>query len=140
MLPMAAPFQRMQGGGLHDALPGCLSQTESRARVCGPVLLDTGSSFLSVLNARPPGPWPQDVQRAALEFFDPHGDVVARHVMTLGSREEATRLVWRQESRAPGQLIFAGVAPYFAWSVLYDARRQAIGLKARPPLQVEESF
>ena len=140
MLPMSAPFSKMQGGGLHDALPGCLSQVDGRARVCGPVLLDTGSSFLSVLNARPPGPWPPEVRAAALEFFDPLGDVVARHVMTLGSREQATRLVWRQEPRAPGQLIFAGVAPYFAYSVLYDARRQAIGLKARPPVEVAESF
>ena len=28
-------------------------------------------------------------------------------------------------------MIYAGIAPYFAYSVLYDARRQMIGLKPR---------
>jgi hypothetical protein len=28
-------------------------------------------------------------------------------------------------------VVYAGVAPYFAYSVLYDTRRQMIGLKPR---------
>jgi len=30
-------------------------------------------------------------------------------------------------------VVYAGIAPYFAYSVLYDARRGTIGLKPRPP-------
>jgi hypothetical protein len=139
MLPLAAPYAQVQGGGVHDALPGCLIHTASQARVCGPVLMDTGSSFLSVVNGRRGPAWP-DGSEASLEFFDTAGAVAVRHVLTLGSREQATRLSWRDEPRAPGVVVFAGVAPYFAYSVLYDARRQAIGLKARPPAEVVKSF
>jgi hypothetical protein len=31
-------------------------------------------------------------------------------------------------------VVFAGVAPYFAYSVLYDARAQRIGFRPRPPV------
>jgi hypothetical protein len=132
MLPVVGPYAQIQGGGLHDALPGCLVLSATRARVCGPVLMDTGSSFLSVLNARPAPPWPETAA-VSLEFSGAAGAVAARAPLTLGSREAATRLVWRSEPSAPRGAIFAGAAPYFAWSVLYDARRQAIGLKPRAP-------
>ena len=134
MLPVVGPYSQLQGGGLHDALPGCLSYGDMRARICGPVLLDTGSSFLAVANGRPPAPWP-DGGAAALEVYGADGTVAARTELVLGSRAAGTRLVWRSEPRAPRPAIFAGVAPYFAWSVLYDARRQAIGLKPRAPAE-----
>jgi hypothetical protein len=131
MLPLATPYAQIQGGGVHDALPGCLVHAATQARACGPVLMDTGSSFLSVVNARRGPAWP-DGSQAALELFDRSGAVALRQVLTLGSRDQATRLFWRDEPRAPGVMVFAGVAPYFAYDVLYDVRRQAIGLKARP--------
>lgn len=131
MLPIVGPYSQISGGGLHDALPGCLSQAASRARVCGPMLMDTGSSFLAVANGRVSAPWP-DGSRAVLEVYGADGAVAARTEFTLGSPEAGTRLAWRSEPRAPGPAIFAGAAPYFAWSVLYDARRQAIGLRPRP--------
>ncbi|MFL5296986.1 MAG: hypothetical protein ACJ798_11450 [Phenylobacterium sp.] len=132
MLPLAGPYAQIQGGGLHDALPGCLVHAASQARVCGPVLMDTGSSFLAVANGRRGAAW-ADGGEAALELYGVAGQVAARTAFVLGSRERATRLNWRDEPRAPGTVIFAGAAPYFAWSVLYDARRQQIGLKPRRP-------
>jgi hypothetical protein len=134
MLPIVGPYAQIQGGGLHDALPGCLVHVETRARVCGPVLLDTGSSFLAVANGRTAQPWPEGTA-AELEVYGADGIVAARTGFTLGSRDAATRLVWRTEPAAPRPSIFAGVAPYFAWSVLYDARRQQVGLKARAPAE-----
>src|SRR5207344_1514729 len=38
MLPLAASYAQIQGGGVHDALPGCLAHAASRTRVCGAVL------------------------------------------------------------------------------------------------------
>ena len=32
MIPLAAPYAHERGGGLHDAVPGCLSNPEARAR------------------------------------------------------------------------------------------------------------
>ena len=133
MLPLAAPYAHERGGGLHDAVPGCLSNAATHARACGVVLMDTGGRGLSVANGRLEGePWPSGTA-AALDLFDARGGLAARAALTIGLRDQGTRLAWRRESRVNGVVIYAGVAPYFAYSVLYDAGRQTVGLKARPP-------
>ena len=133
MTPLSAPYAHERGGGLHDAVPGCLINTQNRVRVCGPVLMDTGAPWLSVANP-PQGsePWP-DGAPAALELFDTVGALVVREAMTTGLRDLGTRLTWRREAHVYGPVIYAGVAPYFAFSVLYDPRHQTIGLKPRAP-------
>jgi hypothetical protein len=133
MVPLAAPYAHERGGGLHDAVPGCLANPRTRARACGVVLMDTGASGLAVANGQlGETPWP-DGSPAELELFDATGRLAAREALTIGLRDQGTRLSWRQETRANGVVIYAGIAPYFAWSVLYDPRRQMIGLKPRPP-------
>jgi len=132
-VPLAAPYAHQRGGGLHDAAPGCLVNAESHARACGVVLLDTGGPALSVVNSRlGPEPWPAG-SAAELELFDTHGGLAARAALPIGLRDQGTRLFFRQEARVSGVVIYAGFAPYFAYSVLYDPRRQTIGLKPRAP-------
>jgi hypothetical protein len=133
MVPLAAPYAHERGGGLHDAVPGCLSNPAARARACGVVLMDTGAPGLAVANASLGAePWP-DGATAALELFDTSGGLAVREALTLGLRDQGTRLTYRRETRVFGVVIYAGIAPYFAYSVLYDPRRQMIGLKPRPP-------
>ena len=133
MTPLSAPYAHEAGGGLHDAAPGCLVNSQSHERFCGPVLMDTGAPWLSVANARLAGePWP-DGAPAALELFDKTGGLVVREAMVIGARDLGTRLTWRRDAHVYGPVIYAGIAPYFAYFVLYDPRHQAIGLKPRPP-------
>jgi hypothetical protein len=133
MVPLAAPYAHERGGGLHDAVPGCLTNPGVRTRACGVVLMDTGAPGLSVANG-PLGaePWP-DGTAAVLELFDAQGGLAAREALTIGLRDQGTRLSYRRETRVYGVVIYAGIAPYFAYSVLYDPKRQMIGLKPRPP-------
>jgi hypothetical protein len=133
MVPLAAPYAHERGGGLHDAVPGCLASPKAGARACGVVLMDTGAPGLAVANGGLGAePWP-DGSSAALELFDKAGGVAVREALTIGRRDQGTRLTYRRETRAAGVVIYAGVAPYYAYSVLYDPRRQTIGLKPRPP-------
>jgi hypothetical protein len=132
MVPLAAPYAHERGGGLHDAVPGCLSNPALGARACGVVLMDTGGAGLQVANGRLGAPWP-DGTEVVLDLFDSVGGVAARAALTVGRRDQGTRLSFRQEGRVQGVVIYAGIAPYLAYSVLYDARRQMIGLKPRPP-------
>ena len=133
MVPLAAPYAHERGGGLHDAVPGCLSNPVARARACGVVLMDTGAPGLAVANgALGPEPWPEGAA-ATLELFDTTGGLAVREALTIGQRDQGTRLTYRRETRVFGVVIYAGIAPYFAYSVLYDPRRQTIGLKPRPP-------
>jgi hypothetical protein len=133
MVPLAAPYAHERGGGLHDAVPGCLSNPATGARACGVVLMDTGAPGLAVANGGLGAePWP-DGSSAALDLFDKSGGLAVRETLTIGRRDQGTRLTYRRETRVAGVVIYAGIAPYFAYSVLYDPRRQMIGLKARPP-------
>ncbi len=130
--PLAAPYAHERGGGLHDAVPGCLSNRETHAHACGVVLLDTGSFFLSVLNGRPDdAPWPNG-STAVLDLFDQAGRVTTQAPFVLGDRDLGTRFVARRESHVLGVVILAGAAPYFRYSVLYDAGRLQVGLRPRP--------
>jgi len=132
-VPLAAPYAHERGGGLHDAVPGCLANATTHERACGVVLMDTGAPGLSIANGRlATAPWPNGTP-AVLELFDARGGLAVREGLTIGLRDQGTRLSFRQETRVQGVVVYAGIAPYFAYSVLYDARRGAIGLKPRPP-------
>ena len=128
IVPLSAAYAQ---SALHDAIPGCLSNDATRARACGAVLLDTGTTSLAVANARL-ADW-ADGAPATLSLFGPTGDTAVRAGLALGDPGHGTRLRFREDPHNPGVAIYAGVAPYLAWSVLYDMRRQQIGLKPRPP-------
>jgi hypothetical protein len=132
IVPLSAPYAQQRGGGLHDAVTGCLSHDETHERACGAVLMDTGSPSLAVVNARLSAPHWADGAAATLTLFDAAGGVAASEALTLGAREQATRFRQRQDGHVQGVAIYAGVAPYLAYAVLYDMRRQRIGLKPRP--------
>lgn len=131
--PLAAPYAHERGGGLHDALPGCISNRDSRQKACGVVLLDTGSFFLSVLNAGLDSAAWSDGSTADLDLFDTGGRVATHMPFVLGDRDLGTRFGTRRERLVYGVVILAGAAPYFTHSVLYDPRRAMIGLKPRAP-------
>jgi hypothetical protein len=129
-VPLSAPYAQ-RGGGLHDAVIGCLSHDTTHERACGAVLMDTGSPSLAVINARLSSANWSDGAAATLTLFDATGGVAALEALTLGAREQAARFRQRQDGHVQGVAIYAGVAPYLAYSVLYDMRRQRIGLKPR---------
>jgi hypothetical protein len=131
IIPLSASYAQQRGGALHDAIPGCLTNEATRARACGAVLLDTGSPSLRVANARLPA-W-ADGAPATLMLFGPAGAAAIRAGLLLGDAGHATRLAFREDPHTQGVAIYAGVAPYLAYEVLYDMRRQQIGLRPRPP-------
>jgi hypothetical protein len=58
--------------------------------------------------------------------------VVAGEALTVGLRAHASHLAFDTAPGPSGAVIFAGLSPYFAFSVLYDAEHQRIGLRPRP--------
>jgi len=74
-----------------------------------------------------------DCTPAFLAFYDAAGHVRTAEQLTIGQRAHASHLRFSQEARRRGTSIFAGLSPYFAYSVLYDADRQSVGLKPRAP-------
>lgn len=108
--------------------PGCLIGPPAQGKVCGASFFDTGAPGLRVIVPRPPAPWPNGT---AATLSVGNGAAMRSAAIQIGRREQATAMlaVPRPDARQT-QLSF-GLAPYFIWSVLYDADRHEIGLKPR---------
>lgn len=103
--------------------PGCLVGPQ---KLCGRAFFDSGAAGLRVLQAAAFRPWPNGTP-ATIEV----GSAAQRQAMTvtIGRRDEASALL--HEPGGSNTRLSLGFAPYFHWSVLYDAERHQIGVKPR---------
>lgn len=130
-MPILAAYAR-EKGGVHDAVTGCIINDTSKQKACGALLMDTGAPGILVNNgALGHDPWP-DHTPATLSFYD-SSKLVATETVLVGLRNHASHLLFGERPGA-GVEILAGLAPYFAFSVLYDPQNGAVGIKPRPPL------
>ncbi len=118
-------------GNLHDAVQGCIVNQTTKLNACGLLTMDTGAPGIGVVNAgfgysaMPPG------AAAVLGFYDGRTPR-AMESFTVNSRDHAARLDFFPDNRVRGTVIRSGLAPYFAFEVLYDPGKRVLGLKARP--------
>jgi hypothetical protein len=119
---------RQGRGAEHDSVEGCLLNRDSKASICGQVLLDTGAPGINVAGGGAlPGSWPNGAN-LALGFYD-GSKARAMENFRAGLREHASRL---SATPRPGPtVIYAGLSPYFAFDVLYDPAQHRIGFKPR---------
>lgn len=124
-------YAERDGGGLHDAVLGCLSPSGG-VQLCGLMTLDTGASFVRVLNA-PAGfrPWSTG-EALSIEILDPDRTLVTRGRMKVGG---ATQAIAYGTAPVRQPVLQLGVGPYYAWSVLYDPGARRLGFKVRPPVE-----
>ena len=123
-----------QDGGLHDAVSGCLHNDASGQSLCGAVLMDCGAPGVTVEVARTGPLWPSGT--AASLILAEGGRPVAQARFVTDRRAQASHLTFRDGHDGEGggpQAIYAGLLPYFAWSVLYDPAQGVVGVKPRPP-------
>jgi hypothetical protein len=104
-------------------MPGCLVGPE---RICGRAFFDSGAAGLRVIRAAPFRSWP-DGTPATIQL----GTDATRQSMAviIGRRDQASGML-----HAPGGAdtrLSLGLAPFFRWSVLYDADKHQIGVKLR---------
>lgn len=111
-----------------NSLAGCVTGPAPLGRVCGPATLDTGAPGLRITGARLPGPVPNGTPLTLTL-----GDAKAQAMMQVetGRRDQASSFELDRRPDAGGPRLFFGSAPYFRWSVLYDADAHTIGLKPR---------
>ena len=123
-----AGFRRFSIADDGNDLPTCLVGPQADARICGMGHFDSGAPGI-VVTTRQTGPaW-----RPGTPMQIVMGDkkAIAAMQVTVGRRDEgsAMRIVPNFEATAPR--ISLGLAPYFHWSVLYDATARQIGLRDR---------
>jgi hypothetical protein len=116
------------GGGLHDAVFGCLKQSTTARSVCGLVTFDTGAYFARLLNVPSATPPWKTGDLLELELMMPDRTPVAKTGWTVGGKAQE---VYYGTAPARGAVLQLGVAPYYAFSVLYDPTGRRLGFKAR---------
>ncbi|WP_342627213.1 hypothetical protein AAC691_13085 [Nguyenibacter vanlangensis] len=117
-----------------DIVPGCLENLDTHSSICGGVLADTGApGVTAVFSGRDEEIWPAGT-RAALTFGQADHTVQARETLTIGRRAHASALKFVRWD-LPINRVFAGLCPYFAFSILYDPANLTVGFKPRdaPP-------
>jgi len=130
-LPLLPRYRDLHGG-FHDAVAGCLRSADGRVQACGAVMLDCGAPGISVHNAG----FGQDAlpngSKALLIFGDLAGRAQAMAAFTVGEHAHASHLEVVTDAARPETRIYAGLTPYYGFSVLYDPLHNRIGLKPRP--------
>ena len=111
-----------------NSLAACLSGPPPLGRICGPATLDSGAPGLRVVDAVRHRPVPSGTS-ATLTLGD--GTDQAGMDVQTDRRDQASHLTFEQRPDIRGPRLFFGIAPYFHWSVSYDADAHAIGLKPR---------
>jgi hypothetical protein len=119
-----------EGGGLHDAIWGCLANPAEPRQACGPMLMDTGAFALRVNNSGRTETWP-DGTPMVLDFRNSGAAPVVSMRLVVGAQAQDVALA---KAPSPGIILQPGVAPYYAFSILYDPVRRVIGFKPRTPI------
>lgn len=107
---------------------GCLVGPAPLGRICGRTFFDSGAPGLRVIGPGSPTPWP-DGTPVTIAIGDGHA--LASMMIEAGRRDQASAMLHAPAAAGSAQRLSLGLAPYFHWSVLYDAERRQIGLKTR---------
>jgi hypothetical protein len=109
-------------------LPACLNDTSTDQSICGPAILDTGTPGIIAYNGTNHAPLWSPGDATALNFSTTGSG--GPNVSFAADRFPGSGLL--QEPAAAGPALVAGMLPFFAYSVFYDAANGIIGLKPRP--------
>lgn len=123
-------FHRYAVLGNSNQIAACIVRSDvPDRRLCGPAMVDTGASGLRIQGGRPGDIWPNGVP-AAIVLGD--GSGVASFPVVIGRRDQASGM-FATPARAgsSGMTLNLGLAPFFHWSVLFDADAHEIGVSER---------
>ena len=116
---------KLKGDG--NQMDGCLIATSANGKLCAATVFDSGAPGIRLMGLRGT-PWPQGTP-AEVVLSDGRNE--AKMSLVIGRREQASGMFMQPGSERGEPRISLGLAPYFHWSVLYDAEHHEIGLKPR---------
>jgi hypothetical protein len=117
-----------QDSGWLDSVPVCLRNLSTTESICGPAILDTGTpGIIAYTNGGAAGPLWSPGDNLALDFSTAGSGVLTTSF--AADRYPGSGVL--RQPQAGGTALVAGILPFFAYSVLYDAGNGMIGLKPR---------
>ena len=113
-------------------MPGCVQNEQTKKSLCGPLLMDTGAPGRGRAGSGAGPVWAPST--SALLILAENGKPVAAARFITDRRDHASKLSFRSPPNGRPQAIYAGLLPYFVWSVLYDPAAGTVAVKARTPV------
>ena len=114
--------------GDDNSLAACLAGPQPLGRFCAPATIDSGAPGIFVFDAAAHGRVPNETP-VTLTLGDGGGQASAN--LVTGRRDQASNLVVSRPEGREQPSMHLGIAPYWRWSVLYDADAHRIGFKPR---------
>lgn len=128
LFPLTAVARAGANPAWQDTLPACLADASTSQKLCGPALLDTGApGIIAYQQGVSETPLWSPGDDAALQFATSGGGSLA--IPFTADQAFGSGLLQAPPNGGPA--IVAGVLPFFAYTVLYDAAAGSIGLKPR---------
>jgi len=122
-----AGYQRLKLSGEGNQIDGCLLATSARGKACAPMVFDSGAPGIRLMGLGGT-PWPRGT---AVDVQLTDGKRKAEMPLVIGRRDLASAMMIQPGAQGRPPMISLGLAPYFHWSVLYDADAHQIGLRER---------
>lgn len=119
-----------QGRGWADtSVAGCLVDEQSKDRMCGRTIIDSGAPGVVVTSekATEPSQWPPG--RAARLEIGEQAKAIGFSFNTSDAWSNRVRV--RPQGEADAGRVAAGTLPFFHYAILYDAKVGAMGFKRR---------
>ena len=112
-----------------NLMPMCVAEVSGPRRVCAQGMFDSGANGLRVQGGRESDLLPQGTA-AVVAVGAPNP---SSFPVTIGRRDEGSGMRLYPARFAGNVTLNIGIAPFFRWSVLYDADRREIGVADREP-------
>jgi len=122
-----ADYQRLGVARDSSQIDGCLVATSASGKVCAPTIFDSGAPGIRLMGLNGT-PWPRGT---AVDVQLSDGKRKADLPLVIGRRDLASGMMIQPGAQGRPPMISLGLAPYFHWSVLYDADTHEIGLRER---------
>jgi hypothetical protein len=125
-------FQLDTASSPHDGIPSTITNLRTNKQVNGPAMLDTGAPGVHVVTNVP--------QRRRLRFkvgdkgqisFTSQSGNLSPMTFTASDKGAAHVKVSLPKKKQPNNGVYAGILPFFNYSVFYDSEHNIIGLKLR---------
>ena len=117
--------------GWQDVVPGTLTTQNPRGILRGPIALDTGAPFITVITHKEHAPDATHGREAKISFAQPRRRALMVKFDINDRDTPGSRLFLRRPVGRQWEGIRAGILPFHSFEVLYDQKRGSIGLKAR---------
>ncbi|WP_375382017.1 hypothetical protein [uncultured Sphingomonas sp.] len=119
-------YRAMRFDSDDNSLPGCIGGERPVGTICGPATIDSGAPGLRVVQGTGHAPVPPGT--TATIQIGSGKSAVAWQVATE-RRDQGSHLSFEQRPDAASPRLFLGTAPYYRFSILFDADAHTIGFK-----------